>query len=146
MEKISKNQIARKIEYNEPNSIQIVQNHENKSQAVMYLSSNIFTMGYEFDYSFETLAEIKNAVKEDVSVFVFTDKELQEAWINSYLQGGISEDRFDRRAEFNSFNKINELFCINNFLLEEILGTSYHQDHIPEWKKGIIDWYRNQLI
>ena len=146
LQKINKNEISQKIKEEVEDegllTIQIIQNHENKTQASIYLGSKYFTVGYEIDYDFDTLAEIKKSAN-DVLVFVFTDKELQQAWINSYLQGGISEDRFDRRAEFNPYNKINELFCIDRITYYEITG----RDSVyADWKKGIIDWYKNQLI
>ena len=41
---------------------------------------------------------------------------------------------------------MNEMFCIDMMLLEEILDTSRHQDHIPKWKVGMIEWYRKKLL
>ena len=142
-EKITKSEIVTKIVELKPLSVQVIQNHKNKSEACMYVSGRIFTCGFEIDYDFEALSLIKGAVNDNVLVMVFTDKELQEAWIDSYLQGGITEDEFDRRADFHPFNVINELFAIDRFTLYKIIG----EDEVhAKWMEGIIDWYRNQLI
>lgn len=79
-------------------------------------------------------------------VFLFNDFELSEAWKESYIKGGIDEDRWDRRVEFHSYDNMNEMFCIDMMLLEEILGISRHQDHIPKWKVGMVEWYRKKLL
>ncbi len=149
LEKLTKNQIAKKL--NERFlTVQIIQNHEDKTQASLILGDKFFTCAYEIDYDDETLWLICNhdvIINEETPIFVFTDKELQQAWINSYLQGGISEDRFDRRADFHPYNELNELFCIDLFLLEDITGERRGGDEtLQNWKKGVINWYRNQLI
>lgn len=140
-------EIATKIENKEAKAICIVQNHENKSEAVAYVSDRLFTFPIQIEYNFETLTAIKNAVNEECFVFVFTDKELQDAWIDSYLDGGISEDRFDRRTEFHKFDEIHEIFCIDRMTLMEIRGDFDGTEwEASEWKKGIIAWYKNQAI
>ena len=149
MIEITTQQIKQKVtESGKLNGICIIQNHENKKECVMYISDEMFTMPYKMDCSFENILEVTNNVEEGTLVFMFTDKELQEAWIESYKRGGISEDRFDRRADFHKFDEPHELFCIDRNLLWHITdywkGTP-HEGH-PEWMEYVIEWYKNHLI
>ena len=146
---LTQNEIRQKINAeDELNGICIIQNHENEKECVMYISDKLFTCGYKMEFNLENLNTVKKSVDEDVLVFVFTDKELQEAWIESYKRGGISEDRFDRRADFHPFNIPHELFCIDRNLLWHITdywkGTP-HEGH-PKWMDYIIDWYKSHSI
>ena len=88
--------------------------------------------------------EIKNIVDDEILVIEFVDNELSEAWKLSYSLGGIEEERWDRRVVFHSYDDMNEMFCIDMMLLEEIKGENFHP--LPEWKEYIIDWYKEHLI
>lgn len=118
---------------------------DNEEELCMVVGTRMFSSPYLIPYNkkqfvYDELWDTK------VKLFLFTDSELTEAWKQSYLNGGIEEERWDRRTVFHPYNEMNEMFCIDDFLLEEILGISYHQDHIPNWKVGIIEWYRKHLI
>ena len=52
-EKITKSEIVTKIVELKPLSVQIIQNHKNKSEACMYVSGRMFTCGFEIDYDLD---------------------------------------------------------------------------------------------
>ena len=125
-------------------TVQIIMS-ENENECSMIVGTEMFSTLYLISYNkrqfvYDELWDTK------VKVFLFTDSELSEAWKTSYLNGGIEEERWDRRTIFHPYNEMNEMFCIDMMLLEEILGISRHQDHIPKWKVGMIEWYRKKLL
>lgn len=139
-------EIKQKLTENEDiKGICVIQNYLNTNEAVMYISDDIFTYGFRIECNSENLELIKSNVDNEVLLYLFTDKDLQEAWIESYMRGGISEDRFDRRAEFHKFDVPHELFCIDRnmwwHLTDYFKGTP-HEGH-PEWMEYVLEWYKN---
>lgn len=115
-------------------------------KASVIINDEMFSIGYEIEegYTFDFLRTLKNKVlDEDVLLIWFKDAELPEAWKKSYIAGGITEDRFDRRVEFHPYNDMNEMFCIDRILLMQITGKD---DRMAKWKVEIIKWYKNHLI
>lgn len=144
---ITKNELFNKIKNEEElTAVEIIISSEDEKLCSVIINDIMFSCLYNVVYDDELKNEIKNIVDDEILVIEFVDKELSEAWKLSYLLGGISEDRWDRRTIFHPYNEMNEMFCIDEFLLEEILGISRHQDHIPKWKEYIIDWYKEHLI
>lgn len=147
MQKTTQKQIVTEID-EQTTAVEIIRNHENPKECSVIINNKMFSIGYETEYTFELLTAIKTAVPEEAIVIMFNDNELPEAWKQSYLNGGITEDRFDRRTEFNAYNEMNEMFCISRDLLWDIndkwVGTPYENN--CEWKTGIIKWYKNHLI
>ena len=141
----NKNEIRKVIESeDEIKAVQLIMG-ENEKEVSMIISTTFFSTLYVIPY------ELKQFVYDELwdtktKLFLFSDIELTEAWKASYLNGGIEEKRWDRRTIFHPYNEMNEMFCIDEFLLEEILGISRHQDHIPKWKVGMIEWYRKKLL
>ena len=141
----NKNEIRKVIESeDEIKAVQLIMG-ENEKEVSMIISTTFFSTLYVIPY------ELKQFVYDELwdtktKLFLFSDIELTEAWKASYLNGGIEEERWDRRTIFHPYNEMNEMFCIDEFLLEEILGISRHQDHIPKWKVGMIEWYRKKLL
>lgn len=116
---------------------------ENKEEVCMVIGTELFSTPYLIPYDkrqfvYDELWDTKT------KIFFFTDAELSEAWKESYIKGGIDEDRWDRRVEFHSYDDMNEMFCIDTYTLEEILDISQHC--ISDWKIGIIEWYRRKLL
>ena len=141
----NKNEIRKVIESeDEIKAVQLIMG-ENEKEVSIIISTTFFSTLYVIPY------ELKQFVYDELwdtktKLFLFSDIELTEAWKASYLNGGIEEERWDRRTIFHPYNEMNEMFCIDEFLLEEILGISRHQDHIPKWKVGMIEWYRKKLL
>lgn len=141
----NKNEIRKVIESeDEIKAVQLIMG-ENEKEVSMIISTTFFSTLYVIPY------ELKQFVYDELwdtktKLFLFSDIELTEAWKASYLNGGIEEERWDRRTIFHPYNEMNEMFCIDMMLLEEILGISRHQDHIPKWKVGMIEWYRKKLL
>lgn len=141
----NQNEIRKIIESeDEIKAIQLIMG-DNKKEVSMVISTTFFSTLYIIPY------ELKQFVYDELwdsktKLFLFSDVELTEAWKSSYLLGGISEDRWDRRTIFHPYNEMNEMFSMSEFLLEEILGISRHQDHIPKWKVGMVEWYRKKLL
>lgn len=141
----NQNEIRKIIESeDEIKTIQLIMG-DNEKEVSMIISTTFFSTLYVIPY------ELKQFVYDEMwdtktKLFLFSDVELTEAWKASYLNGGISEDRWDRRTIFHKYDDMNEMFCIDEFLLEEILGISRHQDHIPKWKVGMVEWYRKKLL
>lgn len=77
-----------------------------------------------------------------VPLFIFEDSELPEAWKKSYAEAGIPEDEWDRRTEFHPYDKMTEMFCIDPYLLKQIMGSV----DVPEWKSGAVGWYRSKMV
>lgn len=125
-------------------TVQIIMGNEEEICSIIVgteMFSTLYLIPYnKRQYIYDKLWDTK------VKVFLFNDFELSEAWKESYIKGGIDEDRWDRRVEFHSYDNMNEMFCIDMMLLEEILGISRHQDHIPKWKVGMVEWYRKKLL
>ena len=141
----NKNEIRKVIESeDEIKAVQLIMG-ENEKEVSIIISTTFFSTLYVIPY------ELKQFVYDELwdtktKLFLFSDIELTEAWKASYLNGGIEEERWDRRTIFHPYNEMNEMFCIDMMLLEEILGISRHQDHIPKWKVGMIEWYRKKLL
>lgn len=146
MQEINKTKLAKELNQ-ELSAVEIIRSHENPDKCSVILNDRIFSWDYKMDFDFELISLIKEMVSEDVIVIMFVDNELPKAWEQSYLEGGITEDRFDRRVEFHSYEDMNELFCIDMMLLREIKGEFDGTPWEPcSWRKGIIKWYRNHLI
>ena len=148
MQKTNQKQIIANID-EETKAVEIIRNHQNPAECCVVINDEMFSCPYETEYSFNLLTAIKEAVPEDAIVIMFNDNELPEAWKTSYLMGGITEDRFDRRVEFHPYNEMNEMFCIDQMLYDYITdywkGTP-RENSCPKWKTGIIKWYKNHLI
>lgn len=80
---------------------------------------------------------------KQVPLFVYEDTELPEAWKKSYAEGGISKDQWDRRTAYHPYDEMNEMFCIDSYMLNQIMGLD---DDVPEWKEGAIGWYRSKMV
>lgn len=145
MQKMTHNEIIAKID-EDVTAVEIIRNNENPNECCVVINDEMFSTPYETMFNFDLLVAIKTQiakVNEDIIVIYFNDIELPEAWKQSYLAGGITEDRFDRRTEFHAYNDMNEMFCIDRILLMQITGID---DTCAKWKAGIIKWYRNHLI
>ena len=145
MQKMTHNEITAKID-EDVTAVEIIRNNENPNECCVVINDEMFSTPYETMFNFDLLVAIKTQiakVNEDIIVIYFNDIELPEAWKQSYLAGGITEDRFDRRTEFHAYNDMNEMFCIDRILLMQITGID---DTCAKWKVGIIKWYRNHLI
>lgn len=145
MQKRTHNEIIAKID-EDVTAVEIIRNNENPNECCVVINDEMFSTPYETMFNFDLLVAIKTQiakVNEDIIVIYFNDIELPEAWKQSYLAGGITEDRFDRRTEFHAYNDMNEMFCIDRILLMQITGKD---DRCAKWKTGIIKWYRNHLI
>ena len=125
-------------------TVQIIMGNEEEVCSIVVgteMFSSLYLIPYnKRQYIYDKLWDTKT------KVFLFSDFELSEAWKASYTKGGIEKERWDRRTVFHKYDDMNEMFCIDEFLLEEILGISRHQDHIPKWKVGVIEWYRKKLL
>ena len=152
MQKITQTEIIEKVTKNDDlTAVEIIINHKNQLECSIILNDTMFSIPYETNFTFDLPSKIKEAVSSEVLVIGFIDTELPEAWRQSYLEGGISEDRYDRRVEFHAYNDMNEMFCIDRNILWDITGkwAEIYQDENYEvcgWKKGIIRWYKNHLI
>lgn len=145
MKKLTQKQITEKID-EEVTAVEIIRNNENPNECCVIINDEMFSTPYETMFNFDLLVAIKTQiakVNEDIIVIYFNDNELPEAWKQSYLAGGITEDRFDRRTEFHAYNDMNEMFCIDRILLMQITGVD---ETCAKWKTGIIKWYKNHLI
>ena len=141
----TQNEIIAKID-EDVTAVEIIRNHENPDECCVIINDELFSTPYETEYSFDLIVAIKTQIAKvnpEIIVIMFNDIELPTAWKQSYLQGGITEDRFDRRTEFHPYNEMNEMFCIDRILLMQITGQD---DRMAKWKEGIIKWYKNHLI
>ena len=126
--------------------VQLIMSEVQDDEICMVVGTRMFSSPYLIPYNkkqfvYDELWDTK------VVLFLFTDNELTEAWKQSYLDGGIEEERWDRRTVFHPYNEMNEMFCIDPFLLEDITGERRGGDEtLPNWKKGIINWYRTKMI
>ena len=77
-----------------------------------------------------------------IPLFVYEDSELPEAWKKSYIDGGIEEKDWDRRTEFNPYDRMSEMFCIDSYFLSQIMGDA----PVPDWEEGAIKWYRSKMV
>lgn len=142
---ISKIELFNKIRNEERlTAVEIIVSSEDEKLCSVVINDRMFSCPYKVIYNDELKNEIKNIVDDEILVIEFVDNELSEAWKLSYLLGGIEEERWDRRVVFHSYDDMNEMFCIDMMLLEEIKGENIHP--LPEWKEYIIDWYKEHLI
>ena len=142
---ISKIELFNKIRNEERlTAVEIIVSSEDEKLCSVVINDRMFSCPYKVVYNDELKNEIKNIVDDDILVIEFVDNELSEAWKLSYSLGGIEEERWDRRVVFHSYDDMNEMFCIDMMLLEEIKGENFHP--LPEWKEYIIDWYKEHLI
>lgn len=134
--------------HNHLKAIQIVLSSEDNCKCSVILSDTMFSNMYVTEYNDELENKIKDLINDDVLLIKFIDNELNEAWKSSYLQGGITEDRWDRRVVFHPYNDMNEMFCMDEMLIGEIKGNyrGFTDEHLPNWKMGIIRWYREHTI
>lgn len=151
MEKITKEKLIPQIEEEDVTAVEIIRSHKNPEVCSVIINDTLFSMPYIMDYNFELLQTIKKHVAEKVLVIMFTDDELPKAWRDSYLKGGIPEERHDRRVEFHAYDDMNEMFCIDRNLLWEITDEFKGTDHeLTEEKCGwfwnMIQWYKSHLI
>ena len=135
---ISKIELFNKIRNEERlTAVEIIVSSEDEKLCSVVINDRMFSCPYKVIYNDELKNEIKNIVDDEILVIEFVDNELSEAWKLSYLLGGIEEERWDRRVVFHSYDDMNEMFCIDMMLLEEIKGENIHP--LPEWKEYIID-------
>lgn len=151
MRKITQTEVVNKIENekDELTAVEIIISHENPTQCSVILNDELFSTPYETTYNNELIAEIKKTIRgKEIFLIQFIDHELSEAWKQSYIQGGIPEERHDRRVIPRKYNDMNELFCIDQTLIDDLtgkwIGTPW--EGVPKWKEGIIEWYKNHLI
>lgn len=135
---------------NETKAVQIIKSH-NSDKCGVIISDEFFSSLYETDYNENLKNEIKALLNEEAILFEFTDKELTEAWKDSYTKAGISEDRWDRRTIFHSYNEMNEMFCMSEDLLDDItgkwIGTPWElTEDKCAWKYYAIEWYKTKII
>lgn len=135
---------------NETRAVQIIKNH-NSDKCGVIISDEFFSSLYETDYNENLKNEIKSMLNEEAILFEFTDKELTEAWKDSYTKAGISEDRWDRRTIFHPYNEMNEMFCMGSDLLDDItgkwIGTPWEcTEESCNWKYYMIEWYKTKII
>ena len=142
---ISKIELFNKIRNEERlTAVEIIVSSEDEKLCSVVINDRMFSCPYKVVYNDELKNEIKKIVDDEILVIEFVDNELSEAWKLSYSLGGIEEERWDRRVVFHSYDDMNEMFCIDMMLLEEIKGENFHP--LPEWKEYIIDWYKEHLI
>ena len=152
MQKLTQTEIIEKINKTEElTAVEIIINHKNQLECSIIINDTMFSIPYETKFDFSLPAKIKNAVSDEVLVIGFIDSELSEAWKQSYLAGGIPEERHDRRVEFHAYNDMNEMFCIDRNLLwditDEFKGTPHElTEDVCKWRFEIIKWYKNHLI
>lgn len=148
MQKINKTQLIKEVKDEEVNAVEIIRSNEEPNKCSVIICDDMFSCPYEAEFNFELIQTIKENAHKDLTVIMFVDNELNEAWKQSYLEGGIEENRHDRRVEFHKYNDMNEMFCLDEFLLGQIKGNyrGMTDDDLPAWKVGIIKWYRNHLI
>ena len=132
-------------------AVQIIKNHKNPKQASIITSGTFFTQGCEIEYTDDLIDKVKDAISQDTIIIMFNDIELSEAWKQSYLKSGITEDGFDRRVEFHPYNELYEVVCIDQTLFWDITDYFKGTDHeLTEekcsWRWNIIKWYKNHLI
>ncbi|MBQ6220163.1 MAG: hypothetical protein IJH63_10495 [Methanobrevibacter sp.] len=151
MRKLTQKEIIKNIENQkeELTAVEIILNNENLEECSIILNDKLFSMPYETTYDPYFINEIKDIIKgKEILLIQFIDNELSEAWKQSYLQGGIPEERHDRRVIPRKYNEMNELFCVDQNLLDDItdkwIGTPW--EGVPDWKEGIIKWYKHHLI
>lgn len=94
----------------------------------------------DFDKFAKKIVDI--ARNTDILVFQFYDTDVPEMWKKSYKQGGIPEERWDRRVEFHKYNEPNEMFCIDWLDYMQIIG----EVECPKWKEYAIEWYKSNLV
>ena len=136
-------------------TVSIIHNDEDRLKFAVYVDDLICMSGYETEVNnaiegdtVEEFAVFVNTIidlarNKGILVFQYYDKELPEAWKESYKQGGITPNRWDRRTVFHAYNEPNEMFCIDQIDYMQLTGEI---EEIPEWKKYMINWYKNQLI
>ena len=152
VEKITTTELITKIKNEEElTAVEIIKDHTNNANCSVIINDKLFSMPYLLDYTEDLKFIIKDNVAEDIIILEFEDKELTEAWKQSYLAGGIMEDRWDRRAIFHPYNDMNEMFCIDRNLLWEITdefkGTPHElTEDKCKWFYTMIQWYKSHLI
>ena len=125
MRKITQTEVVNKIENekDELTAVEIIISHENPTQCSVILNDELFSTPYETTYNNELIAEIKKTIRgKEIFLIQFIDHELSEAWKQSYIQGGIPEERHDRRVIPRKYNDMNELFCIYQTLIDNLTG------------------------
>lgn len=153
MDKLTQTQIIDEIKNNdEVTAVEIIINHKNILECSVIISDELFSYGYETTYNNELISEIKKAIRgKEILLIQFIDTELPEAWKQSYLAGGIPEERHDRRVIFHPYNDMNELYCVDRNLLWDITDKFKGTPHeLTEdkccWRWNIIQWYKKHLI
>lgn len=128
---------------------QLIMSEDNNEEFALVIGTRMFSQHYIVDIRLmDTLCELLS--ETDALVFRFYDKDLTEAWKNSYTYGGISHDQWDRRTVFHPYDEMNEMFCIDDLTFSEITGYDFHgfsiRHPIPNWKRWIIGWYKRCMI
>lgn len=123
---------------------------DNEEEICMVISTEMFSTPYLIPYNkrqfvYDELWDTK------VKLFLFTDKQLTEAWKDSYTKGGIEQERWDRRTIFHPYNQMNEMFCMGDDLLDDItgkwIGTPWElTEDKCAWKYHMIEWYKTKLM
>lgn len=129
-------------------TIQIIRSSDDLTKCSIIVGDRLFSMMYETEFNETLIEEIKSIIDNDILLISFFDVELSDAWKSSYLEGGIEKSRWDRRVKFHQYNDMNEVFCIDRTLKDEILEEGIFGDfnELPNWKKGIIRWYQRHTI
>ena len=154
MRKLTQTEIIEQID-KDTTAVEIIRNHENQNECSVIINDRFFSCGFECEFNFDLIIGIKNAINDngiaEIPVIMFVDNELNEAWKQSYLAGGIPEEDHDRRVIFHAYNDMNEMFCIDQSLLWDITDEFKGTDHeLTEekcaWRWNMIKWYKNHLI
>lgn len=126
-------------------TVQFIHSDDECDECAMILGTRIFSSHYVMPKELVKFAVVLLSTRK-VLMFEFSDKELTNAWKKSYEDGGISKDRWDRRTVFHPYSEMNEMFCIDNLMLEEIKGENAEFYELPSWKVGVVNWYRDNIL
>lgn len=124
-------------------TISIIMDNVSRLHFAVYLDDLFICKGYELELNgvtvndFHELVELLISIHEDILIFQFYDIELFEVWKESYIE--------DEGMVFHKYNNLSELFCIDYLTYCQIVTGSQHIN-VPEWKQGIIDFYRGNVL
>lgn len=145
MKRISNNKEMEKILNDKDiRTVQLIYGNDQSDISVVIGTTHFSTMYImKKELVLDAAAYMRNM---EIAIFIYNDKDLPEAWKKSYAEAGIPEREWDRRTEFHPFNEMGEHFCIDGHFLEQIVPSGNVPFPVPDWKMGIIKWFRSKAV
>ncbi len=141
----SQEEINEKLTSENLKTVQFILPTEDNGECAMIVGTKMFSSMYIIP-SDKFLDTFNHLYDKSVLIFKFTDSELTDAWKESYAKGGIPKEQWDRRTIFHPYDEMNEMFCIDSLMYEEICGENQDRYDLPSWKEGIVEWYRDKIL